>query len=173
MGFADHGGRGGAVELEELIRDELTAVAVGKDQYVVEGPPLRLKREAAEALSLALHELTTNAVKYSALSEPAGRVAVTWRVMNTGKGPRLSLEWRETGVRAIDARPARSGFGRELIERGLPYELGAETSIEFRRGGIGEALLFLGFALLVLWRHRANLARLFAGTEPKVGAAKG
>ena len=41
------------------------------------------------------------------------------------------------------------------------------------RGGIGEALLFLGFALLVLWRHRANLARLFAGTEPKIGAAKG
>ena len=41
------------------------------------------------------------------------------------------------------------------------------------RGGVGLALLFLGFALLVLWRHRANLARLFAGTEPKIGAAKG
>lgn len=125
-----------SVELEELIRDELTAVAARKDQYVVDGPALRLKREAAEAFALALHELTTNAVKYGALSEPAGRIGVAWRVVNTSKGPRLSLEWRESGVRAVDAHPARSGFGRELIERGLPYELGAETSIEFGPGGV-------------------------------------
>jgi len=61
---------------------------------------------------------------------------VTWRLVNTAKGARLSLEWRENGVRALDVRPSRSGFGRELIERGLPYELGANTSLEFGRGGV-------------------------------------
>jgi hypothetical protein len=61
---------------------------------------------------------------------------VTWRVVNTSQGPRLSLEWRESGVRALDLRPGRSGFGRDLIERGLPYELGATTALEFERGGV-------------------------------------
>jgi two-component system CheB/CheR fusion protein len=125
-----------AIELEEVIRDELVAVAVREEQIEIEGPAVRLRREAAEALALALHELTTNAVKYGALSEPKGRLAVRWRVLNTGQGRKLALEWRESGVRALDSAPSRSGFGRELIERGLPYELGASTSIDFVRGGV-------------------------------------
>jgi two-component system CheB/CheR fusion protein len=125
-----------AVDLEDVIRDELVAVAAREEHLEIDGPPLRLRREAAEAFALALHELTTNAVKYGALSEPAGRLSVTWNLLNTAKGPKLSLEWRESGVRALDIRPARQGFGRELIERGLPYELGAETSLEFGRGGV-------------------------------------
>ena len=55
--------------------------------------------------------------------------------MNTSSGARLSLEWRETGVRVVDTNPKHNGFGRELIERGLPYELGATTSLEFGPGG--------------------------------------
>jgi two-component system CheB/CheR fusion protein len=125
-----------AVELEDMIRDELVAVAVREDQFEIDGPPIRLGREAAEVIALALHELTTNAVKYGALSEPAGRLAVRWQVLETNKGPKLALEWRESGVRALDISPSHSGFGRELIERGLPYELGASTSLEFLRGGV-------------------------------------
>jgi two-component system CheB/CheR fusion protein len=125
-----------AIELEEVIRDELVAVAAQEEQLEIEGPPVRLRREAAEAIALALHELTTNAVKYGALSEPKGRLAVRWRVLNTGRGRKLALEWRETGVRAVQASPTRFGFGRELIERSLPYELGASTSIEFGGGGV-------------------------------------
>ena len=119
-----------------MIRDELVAVAAREEQLEIEGPPLSLRREAAEAFALALHELTTNAVKYGALSDPGGRLAVRWRVLNTGQGRKLALEWRESGVRALDVAPSRSGFGRELIERGLPYELGASTSLEFARGGV-------------------------------------
>ncbi len=111
-------------------------MAAREEQLELDGPRMLLRREAAEALSLALHELTTNAVKYGALSDRGGRLAVTWRVLNTSKGPKLSLEWRESGVRALDTSPSRSGFGRELIERGLPYELGATTSLEFARGGV-------------------------------------
>jgi two-component system CheB/CheR fusion protein len=125
-----------AVELEELIRDELVAVAARDEQFSLEGPQLRLRRGAAETLALAIHELTTNAVKYGALSEPAGRVDVSWRVFDPGSGARLSLEWRESGVRALNLTPSHSGFGRELIERGLPFELDASTSLEFARGGV-------------------------------------
>jgi two-component system CheB/CheR fusion protein len=125
-----------AVGLEEMIRDEMLAVAAREEQITVEGPPLRLRREAAETFALALHELTTNAVKYGALARPDGRVSVRWRLIASSSGPRLSLEWQESGVPAVDMTPARSGFGRELIERGLPYELGAVTALEFGRGGV-------------------------------------
>ena len=63
------------VELEEIVRDELMAVAAPEDHITVDGPPVRLRREAAETFALALHELTTNAVKYGALAEPSGRVS--------------------------------------------------------------------------------------------------
>ncbi|MFL5295828.1 MAG: CheR family methyltransferase [Phenylobacterium sp.] len=125
-----------AVDLEEIIREEMVSVAAREDQLTIEGPPIRLRREAAETFALALHELTTNAVKYGALSEPAGKLSVTWRALNTSRGRKLAVEWRESGVRALDVKPARSGFGRELIERGLPYELGATTALEFGRGGV-------------------------------------
>lgn len=125
-----------AVDLEEMVRDEMMSVAAQEEQLTIEGPPVRLKREAAETFALALHELTTNAIKYGALSEPNGKLAVRWRILNTRDGLRLSVEWRESGVRALDARPARTGFGRELLERGLPFELGATTSVDFARGGV-------------------------------------
>jgi two-component system CheB/CheR fusion protein len=57
-------------------------------------------------------------------------------VLRAASGLRLSLEWRETGVPALNPAPTRQGFGRDLIERGLPYELGAATSLEFLPGGV-------------------------------------
>ena len=125
-----------AIDLEEMVRDEMLAVAARDEQVSVDGPSVRLRREAAETFALAVHELTTNAVKYGALSRAEGKVAVSWRVVRTSAGPRLSLEWRESGVPAVNVNPARNGFGRELIERGLPYELGAATALDFARGGV-------------------------------------
>jgi two-component system, chemotaxis family, CheB/CheR fusion protein len=125
-----------SVGLEEMVRDEMLSVAAREERITVEGPPLRLRREAAETFALALHELTTNAVKYGALARADGRVSVRWRIVHGGAGARLLLEWQESGVPAVDMTPARSGFGRELIERGLPYELGATTELQFGRGGV-------------------------------------
>jgi two-component system CheB/CheR fusion protein len=127
----------GRIDLDELVREELlTHAAHGEGQVEIVGPEISLRDRAAEIFALALHELATNAVKYGALSQPKGRVSVTWRVLQTGAGGRLSLEWRESGVPALDPAPARHGFGRDLIERGLPYELGAATSLEFLPGGV-------------------------------------
>jgi two-component sensor histidine kinase len=127
---------GDALDLEDMVRDEMLAAAAGEHQMVIEGPPLRLRRAAAETVALALHELATNAVKFGALAYAEGTVTVRWRIDCPAAGPLLTLEWRESGVPVIDLAPKRSGFGRELIERGLPYELGARTALVFARGGI-------------------------------------
>lgn len=127
----------GGIDLEEMVSDELTShgAQVG-DQVHIVGPPIRLRQKAAEALGLAIHELATNASKYGALAIGSGRIAVTWRLYDRGAGPRLALKWVETGVKLIDPSPSRVGFGRELIEQGLPYQLGATTALEFASGGV-------------------------------------
>ncbi|WP_262028793.1 PAS domain S-box protein [Microvirga sp. Mcv34] len=125
------------IDLEELVRDELLAHAVRDDEKAhVEGPPVRLRTVVADKLGLAIHELATNAVKYGALSETGGHIDVTWTIEG-GDGERtLKLEWRETGIRIATAAPRRRGFGTELIERSLPYEIDARTALEFSPGGI-------------------------------------
>lgn len=119
------------IDLEEMVHEELLAQAVQKDT-TVQGPSIRLSLKAAEALGLALHELAINAVKYGALAGSDGHLAITWHTGACG----LVLEWRESGVAAVDPRPTHSGFGREWIERGLPYQLKASTTLEFQPGGV-------------------------------------
>jgi PAS domain S-box-containing protein len=125
-------GRG--VDLESMIREELVAHAAPDEQVTVEGPPVRLQAKPAETLALAMHELTTNAVKYGALSAPEGRITVVWSLDGEPSDGCLRLDWREIGVRAGD-RPRRRGFGLDLIERTVPYELGAKAEIEFAPDG--------------------------------------
>lgn len=125
-----------AADLEELVRDEFLAAAVEDARIEVAGPPVRLKHRAAEVMALAIHELATNAVKFGALAVPTGRVSVRWEASDTSGAEVLSLEWRESGVPAVDRAPRRDGFGRGLLERGLAYELGARTSLQFLGGGL-------------------------------------
>jgi len=127
--------RGVAVDLGGLILDEFLAAA-SSDQVVLEGPEAALSGKVAQAMSLVVHELVTNALKYGALASPQGRVHVSWRFADRAAGRQLVLEWRETGVPLVDTAPWRSGFGRRLLERALPYELGAETQLHFGPGGL-------------------------------------
>jgi two-component system CheB/CheR fusion protein len=128
----------GEADVDEIVREELLSHAARDGEQVeISGEPIRLGQKAAETFSLAVHELATNAVKYGALSRPSGHVAVNWRVMNTSGGPTLVFDWRERGVAVVDPSPARTGFGRDLIERGMPYDLpGAATSLQFAPGGV-------------------------------------
>ena len=130
----------GFVMLEDIVHQELAAHG-GQDerQVQVDGPPVSLPFKTAGSLGLAVHELATNAIKYGALAVPSARVAVTWRVDTDGVeggGGRLVMEWRESGVPLTDLQPKHRGFGRELIEQGLPYELGATTAMTFGPGGV-------------------------------------
>ena len=123
------------VDLEELVRTELIASAVPEDVYVLEGPAIRLHSKIAESLGLAMHELTINSLKFGALAAPGGRLAVSWAV--TGQPlPRLQLTWIESGVTIVSTAPRRRGFGQELIECTLPYDLDARSALTFDPGGV-------------------------------------
>ena len=104
---------------------------------VIEGPDIALSPKTALSLSLAMHELATNALKHGAWSTPNGKVSVTWRryVPAQGGGERLHLEWRETGGPKVTA-PEKRGFGSRLIERGLASEMGGEAKIHFEPDGV-------------------------------------
>jgi len=86
-------------------------------------------------MSMALHELATNAVKYRALSTEKGRVSIAWQTRPQSNGGELRLEWLETNGPAVKV-PRRKGFGSRLIERGLAHELGSEARIEYRPAGV-------------------------------------
>ena len=98
------------------------------------GPEARLPKSAVEMLSLAIHELLTNAIKYGALASETGRLSVTWSIEGTSPNQQLVLEWTERGiVRSPQAADAgRIGYGHTFIEEALPYSLSAET--EFHLG---------------------------------------
>ena len=130
----------GFVMLEEIIHEEFAAHGGGDDrQFDVQGPSVVLSARIADAIGLAIHELATNSFKYGALGVSNGRVAAHWRVDHGATPPggsRVVFEWRETGVPLTDLRPTRRGFGRELIEQGLPYDIGAVTAMNFQPGGL-------------------------------------
>lgn len=133
---------GDKVRFEELLQEELDAQAAfdgHAGRVVLEGPRgIRLRSGSVQTLALALHELTTNAVKYGALSAPQGRLHVAWQVRHEADGGVwLHVRWRESGVdMPAQAEPQASGYGRELIERALPFQLNARTSYRMARDGV-------------------------------------
>ncbi|TNC74760.1 sensor histidine kinase [Rubellimicrobium roseum] len=129
---------GVGLELETILRDEMQVAAVDESRMRLDGPPLRLPARMVEMMALALHELVTNAIKFGALATPAGRVEVTWEVMED-EPPCLRLFWRESGSGQARAS-RRKGFGTELLERMLPYSLGARTRIEHGPEGLACAI---------------------------------
>jgi two-component sensor histidine kinase len=105
--------------------------AVG-ERIRLSGPDVRVSSKAALALSMAFHELGTNALKYGALSAAGGRVDISWRI---DPQDRLALEWRERDGPPVTA-PSRRGFGSRLLERGLASELGGEIDMRFEPQGV-------------------------------------
>ena len=100
------------------------------------GPTVVLPAPMARTLSLALHELATNAAKYGALSVPEGQVELAWRVAEDGgHRRRLVLEWTERDGPTV-RRPERRGLGRALIEQGVAHELDGTVRLEFPPEGV-------------------------------------
>lgn len=127
------------IDLHELVETELKAHGDGQvetGKVVMEGPRAMLPAISAQALALAVHELATNAVKYGALHQPEGRLTVRWNIEGDGGAPRARVEWRESGVAMPEGGRERKGYGSELIEKALPYQLGAKTKLEFGADGV-------------------------------------
>ncbi len=123
------------VPLGDLLMQALKPFMTARTNIVMKGPRVLLEPKAALALGMAVHELTTNAVKYGALSAPEGVVNVTWRVEQQRDGHALVLDWSEKGGPQV-VPPAHRGFGMTLIERGLKQDMAAEVAIEFAAQGL-------------------------------------
>lgn len=119
------------VSMRKIVEDAVAPYVGHAGGFAIDGPPVPIPPKAAVSLALTVHELTTNALKYGALSAPAGQVAISWRV----EGGRLLFAWRESGGPPV-AAPERRGFGTRMIERGLAAELDGAVAIDFRREGV-------------------------------------
>lgn len=124
------------VDLEGLIRHELLSQAADEAHVLVGGPRVTLAPKAAEVLTLAIHELATNAMKYGALRVPTGRIISQWRVESLGGQNWLELDWQESGVEITPHENSRKGFGTELITRRVPYELKGRGTLSFNVDGL-------------------------------------
>lgn len=119
--------------LEEEMRAHHDPGAAGRLR--LDGPPILLRPKAALALSMAVHELVTNAAKYGSLSTPSGTVEVRWAVADPAEARVFTLDWTERGGPAV-APPARSGFGRIVIEKSLAYEVDGTSRLDFDPEGV-------------------------------------
>jgi two-component system CheB/CheR fusion protein len=131
------------ITIEMIVRMELTALGADDalNRMRLSGPDVPLQNSMVQTLSLALHELATNARKYGALNNENGQLSVEWRVITLESGEKhLTMDWAETwaarqsGAASADSQPVNvsghRGYGRELIERVLPHSLGAITQYQ-------------------------------------------
>lgn len=129
----------GDVGLHTLISDELMVhLAREGEQASIAGPRVRLQPRSALILALALHELTSNAVEHGSLALPQGRISATWQVAGAGlaaEAPLLTIDWIETGGSGMRV-PVRRGFGTNVLEHMLAYELDAQVALGFGPDGL-------------------------------------
>lgn len=126
------------VEVGALVRAELAAYVDGAaGRMTVAGPEVHLSARQVQNFALAVHELTTNAVKHGALKTGIGHLSVTWEIVRDRRERRrLALSWIETGLPEQRARVTRRGYGTELIQEALAYALGAKVDYALDRDGV-------------------------------------
>jgi PAS domain S-box-containing protein len=134
-------------DLMRLVAEELAPFAERDAARVgIEGPAIRLRPEAAQALALVVHELATNAAKYGALSVEGGRVEVSWALVGTGAEGgeeagardgtgRLELSWRELGGPRV-APPTRHGFGSTVVRATVEKQLRGAVALDWLPEGL-------------------------------------
>ncbi len=119
-------------DLAEIVGDAIRPFdAEDARRFEVSGPKMRLSPKSALAISMALHELATNASKYGALTADSGRVRLRW----TWDGDLLEIIWREDGGPAVEP-PTRRGFGSRLVEKALARDLDGEVRLDFVSTGV-------------------------------------
>ena len=126
-----HGG-----DLREIMEGTLRLIMhEGFESRVhLQGPEVHLDSGALLGLSLAFHELATNAVKYGALSNASGSVDIRWQT-SEGADPQFRLRWVERGGPPVQV-PTRRGFGSRVIEEGLAHEFDGRVELKFAGEGL-------------------------------------
>ena len=122
-----------AAGIKQLLKQEMAPYP--SEQVGFTGPDVFLPARQALALGMVLHELTTNAAKYGALSQPGGRLAVNWQTFDVGRPePLLVLEWRELGGPPVTP-PTATGFGSRLIKMSVEVDLRGSVASEYAASG--------------------------------------
>jgi len=153
--------------LAHIAAAELGGLAPGQARW--EGPDITLRPRAANATSLALHELATNAVKYGALSTEAGRIEVRWTQSPDGG---FVLDWSESGGPAVHP-PARRGFGSTLLEQVTGRELGGTVAVDYHPDGVRARIVGDAGAVFGKPTDDALLAPVEEPSGPTTGASLG
>ncbi len=123
-------------DLGALVQGELAPFLGegGATRVSIGGPPLIVTPMAAQPLSMALHELATNAAKYGALSAPGGTLVLSWVIDRPAD--RLRFNWTEHGGPAIAAPPCRLGFGSRMLRATVEDQLGGSLAMRWEAGGL-------------------------------------
>ncbi len=125
--------RWAGADLRAIVADELSPyLGNGDARAEISGPSLKLDPDPAQAVAMALHELSTNAAKYGALSIPKGRVRVEWQLQS---GRRLRLQWIEKGGPRV-VPPQRQGFGTRLMQRMVCGQCNGDIDFDWRKEGL-------------------------------------
>jgi two-component sensor histidine kinase len=122
--------------LRQIALNELKPFAESRvPRFMLLGPPLELSADLAVPVGMALHELTTNAARYGALSAPGGYVEVRWTTSEVQGVRKLHLEWKECGGPPV-REPQHQGFGSTLLRRVLPMQCNAQVEVHYDREGL-------------------------------------
>jgi PAS domain S-box-containing protein len=122
--------------LDQLVGRQLAPfVELPSSRVRIAGPELVVTADATQSIGLALHELTTNAVKYGALSSPSGKVEIVWDIEGAEGEAALRLGWTESGGPPV-AEPKRKGFGQVVIKQMIEQALSASVTIVYASSGV-------------------------------------
>ncbi len=124
----------------DIIAGALSPHDAAAEQFVIEGPPLRLSEKQAISLALGVNELVTNSIKYGALRHATGTVHIKWGLFGNSDERRFRFTWIESGGPPVTA-PARKGFGTLLIERVLPSDFGGTAQLVYDPDGLRYEIL--------------------------------
>lgn len=121
--------------INEVVETALAPHRTGKGSFLIDGPDLAIGSKQALAMTMALHELSTNAVKYGALSVGDGAVHVEWGGGYDEGKDTFTFRWTEKGGPPVES-PTRRGFGSRMIERALPGYFGGSAELTYEREGL-------------------------------------
>jgi PAS domain S-box-containing protein len=124
-----------AAPISSIIAAATQVHGSGLDRIRASGPDFNLMARPALSLTMALHELCTNAAKYGALSNDAGHVDIRWSIMGEGDAARFEFVWREVGGPPV-LTPTRKGFGSRLVATSLSAEVDGKSRVDFAPDGV-------------------------------------
>lgn len=125
-----------SASVKDVVEGALAPHRTGQQRFELSGPKVELQPKQALAISLAVHELATNALKYGALSNATGYVQIHWTI-ETGTSPMFVFNWKEIGgPPVVKPEQSRVGFGSRLIERMLTNDFGGKVRIEYAVSGV-------------------------------------